>query len=186
MTTAWTRGIAVGLLAWPLGCEVHVNDGPLDGDAGFGGSAGLGGSAGSSGSSGQGGAGAGGMSGSGGVGGSGGSTAFPAPTCSPESADANDPCVQCLKQECCSEWLACDDQSCFDEWTDTVSCVLMEDFVDMEGYGMCVSESATEGMIPQSNTNSLLTCLNFVPDTDAGLGASNCGEACFGYDIFFD
>ncbi len=188
MTTAWTRGIAVGLLAWPLGCEVTVNDGPFDTDAGaFAGRAGFGGRAGNSGSSGQGGA-AGGMSGSGGmggsVGGSGGSAAFPAPTCDPEGADANDPCRQCLKQECCSDWLACDDQSCYDEWTDTVSCVLMEDFVDQEGYGTCVSDSATEGMIPQANTNSLLSCMNFVPETDAGFGPSYCGEACFGYDIF--
>jgi hypothetical protein len=41
-------------------------------------------------------------------------------------------------------------------------------------------------MLIQSNTNSLLNCMNFVPETDAGFGASKCGEACFGYDIFFE
>src|SRR5688572_11198124 len=149
MTTAWTRGIAVGLLVWPLGCEVHVNDGPIDGDAGFGGSAGAAGRAGSSGSSGQGGA-TGGMSGSGGAGGrgggAGGGAPFPEPTCDPEGMDVNDECVQCLKEKCCTEWLGCDDQTCEDEWTGVVECVVMqpEFTVDPEGYGMCISENSAD------------------------------------------
>jgi hypothetical protein len=186
MTTAWTRGIAVALLAWPLGCEVTVTD-DLEGVGGVAASsptAGRGGSAGTAGSGGRGGSG--GVSGSSGSGGQGGSAAFPTPTCTAEPEDVGDECVQCLKRSCCTQWLACDDQTCADEWQDTSACVLGYNFPGPEEYGMCVSESASEDMLPQPNTNDLLTCINVVVPSDGGLDTTQCGVECFGIDILFD
>lgn len=187
MTTAWTRGIAFGLLAWPLaGCEVRVTD-DLDGVGGVAGSfntAGRGGNAGAGGSSaGQGGGG--GVSGSSGGGGVGGTASFPTPTCAAEPEDAGDACVQCLKQACCTEWEACDDQTCSDEWQDTVACVVEYDFPTEEELGMCISESS-ESMLPQMNTRDLLDCINVTVPTDAGVESTRCGIECFGIDIFYD
>lgn len=187
MTTAWTRGIAVGLLAWPLvACEVSVND-DLDGVGGVAGSsatAGRGGNAGTAGSAGQGGSG--GVGGSSGSGGQGGSTSFPTPTCAAEPEDVDDECVQCLKRSCCEQWLACDDQTCSDEWQDTAACVLGYELPGQDEFGMCISENASEGMLPQPNTNDLLTCINVViPPGDGGVETTRCGVECFGIDIFF-
>lgn len=188
MRTAWTRGIAVCLLAWPLavGCEVSVND-DLDGVGGVAGSsatAGRGGNAGTAGSAGQGGSA--GVSGSSGAGGQGGSASFPTPTCEAEPADTDDECVQCLKQSCCTEWLGCDDQTCSDEWQDIAECVIDYELPGEEEYGMCISENTDDSMLPQPNTNTLLTCINeVVPAGDSGIETTRCGNVCFGIDIFF-
>lgn len=189
MTTAWTRGIAVGLLAWPLAaCEVSVND-DLDGVGGVAGSsasAGRGGSSGSAGSAGQGGSG--GASGGSGGGGAGGTAPFPTPTCAAEPADVDDECVQCLKQACCTEWRGCDDQTCSDEWQDIAECVLEYQFPTEDDLGMCMSENAaTDSMIPQPNTISLLECISVVvPPGDAGIETTRCGNECYGIDIFYE
>lgn len=186
MTTAWTRGIAFGLLAWPLaGCEVRVTD-DLDGVGGVAGSfsGGNGGTAGSS--AGQGGGGGGGVSGSAGGGGVGGTAPFPTPTCDAEAEDAGDACVQCLKQACCTQWVGCDDQTCSDEWQDITACVVEYEVPDQEDFGMCISENtASDSMLPEPNTIELLNCINVVVPTDAGLDTTRCGNECFGSDIFF-
>jgi hypothetical protein len=193
MTTAWTRALIAGVFVLPLGCEVKVNDGPIDGDGGSsfsGNSSSQGGSGGSSsgsgGNAGQGGSGTGGSSGSGG---SGGSDVFPAPTCSVDTND-DDECIQCLKQECCTAWLACDDFGCDSEWNNVAACVdevnTEVGVADDEDFRVCVSENtADDSMLPQANTVTLLDCINEVPTSDAGIG-TNCGVPCFGTDIFFE
>jgi hypothetical protein len=195
MTTAWTRRFALGLfIVGPLACEVRVNRGePIDGvggddfsegDGGTGGVAGRGGRGGSSGGSDP--------SGSGGEdneGGAGGTELVPPPTCLAEPIDEGDACIQCLKQQCCTEWLGCSDQSCLDELDDVISCVSEQDFPDDEAYGMCVSDNsaAMDGFV-QTNTLNLLECLNeTVPAGDAGVDdGTRCGQECFGNDIFFE
>jgi hypothetical protein len=174
MTTAWTKWIALGALLFPLGCEVRVHDGPADGYGGNSGDYGDGGTGGTDID----------LGGSGGtdLGGSGGSDEFPAPTCGEE--DVDDECIQCLKQSCCDQWLACDDFGCFDEWTGTAACVTQIDFPSSEQFGECLSSSVTSGEdFPQPNTVDLLDCANAV---DEETGSTRCGVACFGSDIFFD
>jgi hypothetical protein len=193
MNTAWTRMLAVGLLLCPIGCEVHVNDDPDYGyggdfgDGGTGGTSGNGGRVGSSGNAGRGGSDVGGSGGD--VGGSGGTEAYPAPTCAAEPGDEQDPCAQCLKRSCCEEWLDCDDDACFQEWTGVSDCVSMVEFPDSTQYGECVSySSAADDGLPQSNTEALLSCANEPnPSDDPGstLGQTRCGIECFGNDIDF-
>ncbi len=191
MTTAWTKGIALGLLLGPLGCDVSVGDGPIDGFGGDGGSAG---SAGASGSAGAGEAGSAGSAGDGGgagsnSGGAGGSDALPPPTCNEEAGDDDEPCIQCLKQECCDAWLGCDDETCVDEWTGVAECAEIqatEGFLDQETYGMCISDN-TVAMFPAENTNALLLCINEpVGSADAGLPETRCAVECFGSEVLFE
>jgi hypothetical protein len=191
MTTAWTKGIALGLLLGPLACDVSVGDPPIDGFGGDGGSAGSAGDGGSAGAGDAGSAGSGdaGSAGNAGAGGSGGSDSLPPPTCDEEVGDEDDPCVQCLKQSCCDEWLACDDETCVDEWTGVAECaqeVNMEGFLDQETYGMCISDN-TAAMFPAMNTNDLLLCINEpVTAPDAGLPETRCAVECFGSDVLFE
>ena len=121
---AWTRTLALGLLFGSLGvgaqaCVVSVDDDPDDNFGGDGGTAGVSGSGGSGngGRSGSGGSTSGGTGGSAGdaTGGTGGSDTFPAPTCEPEDGDDTNECTQCLKQNCCTPWLGCDDETCATE-----------------------------------------------------------------------
>lgn len=186
MTTAWTRGIAIGLLMWPIGCEVSVND-DFDEVGGNAGRTSFGGSSGNAGQGGTGGtiAGSGGTAGLATNGGTGGVLLVPAPTCAPEDVDQNDPCAQCLKQNCCSEWLECNDRTCFEEWNDVAECVIDSDSPGEDEYGMCLSESseAGDGFV-QANTQSLLNCATELAD-DAGL-ETRCSSECLGTDIFFE
>jgi hypothetical protein len=180
MTMAWTRTLALGLLFGSLGvgaqaCVVSVDDDPDDNFGGDGGTAGV---------SGSGGSGNGGRSGSGGStsAGTGGSAgdAFPAPTCEPE--DGDDECAQCLKQNCCTPWLGCDDESCATELVDVSECVQAIEFATTEDLGMCISmsSSADDGFV-QENTQAVIDCA-ITPAGDAGV-ETLCSFECFGTDI---
>jgi hypothetical protein len=190
---AWTRTLALGLLFGSIGlgasaCVVSVDDDPNDNVGGDGGTAGVSGSAGSN----NGGSGNGGRSGSGGstsagTGGSagdgaGGTDTFPAPTCDQEEGDEMDECAQCLKQNCCTQWLDCDDENCATELDDVSECVQAIDFANTDDLGMCISMSSTEdnGLV-QQNTQALIECAIEYAD-DAGVEL-RCSTACFGSDI---
>lgn len=178
MRIAWTRTIALGLLLWPLGCIITVdddpNDDPFDGFAGDGGSSG---SAGSSGTGGTGGS-------EGGSGGSAGSEPIDV-TCEAEVGDEADECVQCLKRSCCDAWLGCNDPSCATELVAVRECVSTEEFPDADILGECISLSS-EAMddFVQANTQALIDC-SVTPAGDAGL-ETLCSSECFGGDIFFE
>jgi len=199
MTRAWTGTVLVGLcMMWPLACEVSVNNGPIDpiGETGgtggtSSGSSGTGGSSGSSGSSGSAGsAGQGGNAGdSGGTGGSAGTGEVFTTTCDAEAGDEQDPCLVCIKQQCCTEWEACTDEGCQTERLDVVDCASDPEVIDSESYGDCISMSsaAADGLL-QVNTQALMECVNEVvpAEGDAGVDTTRCQEACFGHEIFFD
>lgn len=180
MTIAWTRTIALGLLLWPLGCIITVDDDPNDDPGGF---AGDGGSSGSGGSAGYT-SGSGGDTEDGGSSGSGGSAPIDA-TCEPEVGDDADECVQCLKRSCCDAWLECNDETCVDELTSVRECVASEEFPDAETLGECISVSsyAMDGFV-QPNTQELITC-STTPAGDAGL-ETLCSSECFGSDIYLE
>ena len=197
MTRAWTGTVLVGLcVAWALGCEVSVNDGrldPIDETGGTGGtsagSSGTGGSSGSAGSAGQGGSAGDGNAGTAGTGGSAGTGEVFTTTCDAEAGDAQDPCLVCIKQQCCTEWEACTDEGCQTERLDVVDCASDPDIIDSETYGDCVSMSSAAGDgFLQVNTNSLMECVNEVvpAEGDAGVDTARCQEACFGHEIFLE
>jgi hypothetical protein len=183
MTTAWTKMIALGLFAVvPFACTVDVSGrqptddglGRNDGSYAGTGSTPIGQAGNDTGGSTE-------------IGGAAGTDAFPEPTCAAETGDAEDACVQCLKTQCCAEWQACDDQTCFDEWNEVAQCVSEQDFPDSDQYGMCLSQSSASMDFVQSNTQALLDCLNEpLPASDGGFGdATRCGQDCFGTDIIF-
>jgi hypothetical protein len=189
--TTWTRRVALGLvLVAAAGCEVSTGDGFPDsgigGDAGSSGSAGSAGTAGSGGSSGSD-AGEGGSSGSdivdAGAGGTGGE--FPAPTCEPEDSDDEDECIACIKAECCTEWEACDDQSCYDEFQSVSSCMLDTEDPTEDDLFACSMMSADDGEIIQSNTNDLVLCVRENVASDAGVESGRCSLPCFGVEVVF-
>src|SRR5688572_27489399 len=105
MIRAWTKRVLVGcMLAGPYACVVSVEDGPIDEVGGASGGSNTSGSGGTSGASGAGAQG--GSSGSMsmiGNGGTGGTDAVPTPVCTAEAGDAQDPCLSCIKTECCPE-----------------------------------------------------------------------------------
>lgn len=190
--TTWTKRVALGLvLVAAGGCEVSTGDGfPDSGLGGSSGSAGDGGSAGSGGSGGA--AGDGGDAGDGGSGGteivdagSGGSgSEFPAPTCEPEDGDDMDECVACIKAECCTEWEACDDQTCFDELQDVSSCMLdIQDPVEDDLFACSEVSARSETMILQGNTNDLVLCVRENLQNDAGVESGRCSLPCFGVEV---
>jgi hypothetical protein len=201
MATAWTNGVLAGcFLAGVVACTVSVNDdSPIDDidDGASGGTSvsGSGGSSGSNAGSSSGGssgsaAGQGGAAGSMSMvenGGGGGNTSLPTPVCTAETGD--DACLTCIKQQCCTQWQACDDVGCQTEREDTLSCVGMLDMsaVDAETFGECLSGSAYDmSDLPQDNTYDVFQCVTDVsPDPDAG-GGTRCGTQCFGTDVFLD
>jgi hypothetical protein len=191
MTRAWTKRILVGcLLTGPFACVVSVNDDPLDEVGGTSGGSSVSGSSGTSGAGGNGGNGAqGGSAGSMTMvenGGTGGSNSVPAPVCTAEAGDAQDSCLRCIKQECCTEWRACTDSSCQAERQDMELCVSALDEPDYEAFGDCASmvSAADDGLL-QENTQTLFDCVNdVVPVGDAGGEKTRCGTECFGSDIF--
>lgn len=178
---AWTRTWALGLLTGLLvGCVVSVDD---DGDDGFGGSGGSFGEAGTGGRSGSDGGTTAGLGGSAGNGGSGGYDTFPAPTCDEEPGDETDECARCLKQNCCSEWLGCDDEDCTFEFDEVSECVQAVEFATTEDLGMCISTSsvADDGFV-RENTQAMIDCAIASAD-DAGV-ETLCSSECFGSDIY--
>jgi len=187
---AWTKTLALGLLVGPVllasgGCVVSVDDDPDDNFGGTGGGlSGSGGRAGDGGSTAGGTGGSAGSSGSAGDanGGTGGAP-FPTPTCDAEAGDDDDECARCLKQNCCTPWLGCDDQTCADEFFDVSECVTAIQFATSEDLGMCISDSSTtdDGFV-QQNTQTLIECA-IAPGGDAGIDTL-CSTACFGSEIF--
>jgi hypothetical protein len=183
--TTWTKRVAVGLvLVAAGGCEVSTGDGFPD--SGLGGDGGSGATAGSGGSAGT--AGEGGSSGSeivdAGSGGSGGE--FPAPTCEPEDADDTDECIACIKAECCTEWEACDDQTCFDEFQSVSSCMLdIEDATEDDLFECSSISAESDDMTLQSNTNDLVLCVRENVQSDAGVDSGRCSLPCFGVEVVF-
>ena len=114
-----------------------------------------------------------------------GGTATLSPTCDAEPGDENDPCTQCMKQNCCDAWRACNDETCVAEWGDVAECVLMEEFADSETLGECISQSsAAMDDFVQQNTTELISCATASAD-DAGF-ETLCSSECFGTDIFFE
>jgi hypothetical protein len=196
---AWTRRILGSSLALVVACELSVGDAPIDpieGQAGTSGLAGASGSANSTGGSAGSSAGTAGTPGAAGTGGtsdtadagSADSGLLPIPTCAAESSDAQDDCVRCLKQQCCSEWQGCNDRNCQTEREDLAECVSLLEVQDSDSYGECLStSSASMDGILQMNTGALMDCVNrIVPPGDGGIETTECGTACFGGDIFFD
>ena len=191
MTMAWTRTLALGLLFGSLGvgaqaCVVSVDDDPDDSFGGDGGTAGVSGNGGSGngGRSGSGGSTSAGTGGSAGdaTGGTGGSDTFPAPTCDEEPGDDMDECARCLKQNCCTPWLGCDDETCATELVDVSECVQAIDFATTDDLGMCISMSSTAGDdFVQQNTQAVIDCA-ITPAGDAGV-ETLCSFECFGTDI---
>jgi hypothetical protein len=185
-------------LAGVVACTVSVNDDSAIDDIGDGASGGTsvsgsGGSSGSSAGSSSGGsaAGQGGAAGSMSMvenGGSAGSSSIPTPVCTTEAGDAQDPCLTCIKQQCCTQWQGCNDVGCQTEREDTLTCVSMLDMssVDADTFGDCLTASTYDGSdFAQANTNALFDCINEEStDPDAG-GGTRCGVQCFGTDIFF-
>jgi hypothetical protein len=173
--------MALGLLVWPLGCVLSVDDG--DDDDGFGGDGGSFSASGSGGDSGSGGAptaGTGGTS----IAGAGGSEPILAQTCEPEDGDELDECVQCLKQNCCIEWLECDDDDCINELFNVSECVQEFEFAGQEELGMCISDNSTANDgLAQPNTQALFDCA--LTDVDDGI-ETRCSSECFGSDIFLE
>ncbi|HEU4583151.1 MAG TPA: hypothetical protein VFS67_33050 [Polyangiaceae bacterium] len=186
-------------MAGVFACTVTVDDSPIDdiNDGASGGTSvsGSGGSSGSSAGSSSGGSSgsAGGQSGAAGSmsmvenGGSGGSGSLPTPVCTAETGD--DACLTCIKQQCCTQWQACNDVACQTEREDTLSCVGMLDMADVDSdtFAECLSGSAYDMSMDfaQENTNALFACINEeTTDPDAG-GGTRCGIPCFGTDIFF-
>lgn len=189
--TTWTKRVALGLvLVAAGGCEVSTGDGFPD--SGLGGDAGSSGSAGSAGSGGN--AGSGGAAGDGGSGGSevidagsGGSGGeLPAPTCEPEETDDLDECVACIKAQCCTEWEACDDQTCYDELQDVSSCMLdLEDPTEDDFFECSQLSAEAEDMTLQGNTNDLVLCVRENVQSDAGVDTGRCTLPCFGVEVLF-
>ncbi|MET0413404.1 MAG: hypothetical protein ABW217_19000 [Polyangiaceae bacterium] len=180
--------MAVGLvLVAAGGCEVSTGDGFPD--SGLGGDAGSSGSAGSAGDGGS--AGSGGDSGSSGsenvdAGGGGTGGELPAPTCEPEDADDMDECIACIKAECCTEWEACEDQTCFDEFESVSSCMLDIDDATEDDLFECSSMYAeSDDMTLQSNTNDLVLCVREEVQSDAGVPSGRCSLPCFGVEVVF-
>jgi hypothetical protein len=196
----WTRPILGSTLALAVACQLSVGDAPIDPELGQAGTAGLAGAGGSAGNGGSAGSSADGASaGDAGAAGTGGTSEADAgavdsgllptpPTCSVESSDATDECVQCLKRECCTAWQGCNDRNCQTEREDLAQCVSLLEVQDSEGYGECLSTSSAsmDGFL-QLNTGALMDCVNqVVPPGDGGIETTRCGTACFGGDIFFD
>jgi hypothetical protein len=179
MTMAWTKVMALGLLLWPLGCVVHVDDDP----DGFGGSSGDYGYSGSAGDGSYGGSG--GYGGDAGNGGDAGDTGeLPAPTCEPEDGDQMDECVQCFKRNCCTEWVACADETCTREWTDVAECVESNEAADADLLGMCITDSSAAGDgFVQPNTQDLIACATTLTEDGSD---TLCSSECFGTDIYLD
>jgi hypothetical protein len=190
--TTWTRRVALGLVLIAAGgCEVSTGgdfpDSGAGADGGTTGSGARGGSGGSSGSSGSGGnGGSAGNQTDSGVGGTGGSD-FEGPTCNEEEADAIDACLECVKQECCTEWLGCDDEGCYNEWIGVTTCMQDLDEPGQSEYEECVSTSAEsqDEMIIQSNTIDLFACITQEVENDAGVPSMRCGLPCLGVEVLF-
>ena len=199
MARAWTNGVLAGcFLAGVFACTVSVNDDSAiddidDGASGGTSVSGSGGSSSSAGSSSGGSSGS--AAGQGGAagsmsmvenGGSGGSSSIPTPVCTAQSGD--DACLTCIKQQCCTQWQACDDVACQTEREDTLTCVSMLDMADVDSdtFGECLSGSSYDmSDLPQDNTVGVFDCINQeTTDPDAG-GGTRCGVQCFGTDIFF-
>src|SRR6476620_3763586 len=180
MARAWTYGVLAGCFVAGVGaCTVSVNDDApidnIDGAAGGTNVSGSGSSSGSSAGSSSGGsaAGQGGAAGSMSMvenGGGAGSTSIPTPVCTAETGD--DPCLTCIKQQCCTQWQACNDVGCQTEREDTLTCVSALDMadVDSDSFGECLSMSSYDMTdLPQDNTYDVFQCITEVsPDPDAG------------------
>jgi hypothetical protein len=181
--------LALGLLFGSIGlgaqaCVVSVDDDPDDNFGGDGGTLGESGNGGRSGSGGSTSAGTGGSGGDA-TGGTGGSDSFPAPTCDEEPGDETDECARCLKQECCTAWLGCDDENCANELADVSECVQAIDFATSDDLGMCISMSSTAADdFVQPNTQAVIDCALQAGD-DAGIEL-RCSTECFGSDIYLE
>jgi hypothetical protein len=198
MISAWTRRFLLGCcLAAPIACVVSVGedddiDDGLPGGAGGTSRAGSGGSSGSSGTGntagsagsmsivGNGGEGNGGE----GNGGEGGSDSIDTPVCTAETGD--DECLTCIKQQCCTEWQACNTTTCQEQREDIIVCV--DGMGDAELYNdVCIPMAAAPEDFLAENTQALMNCMNeIVTEADAGIESTRCGVACFGEDIFMD
>lgn len=185
MISAWTKRFLLGCcLAWPVACVVSVgDDDDIDDDLpGASGGSSVAGSGGASGSSGSGGS-AGSMSVT--NGGTGGSDTIATPVCTDEAED--DACLTCIKQQCCTEWQACDTGTCQSQTEIMIACV-EDNMADADLYNdVCIPEAADPDELLAENTQALMNCINErIPEGDAGLEVTRCGVACFGADIFME
>jgi hypothetical protein len=189
--SAWATVIAVGFAGSILagGCVVGSDDGedPDGGGAGGGGSggtSGAGGSSGRGGSSGSSGsAGSAGRDGGGGSGGSGGGA-----TCDADPMD--NPCVECMKSNCCAEILACANNTACSgtngegELTCIQDCVfaVTEDggVVNDMVLGACAGQCAVGSTIAEP-TNDAVACMNSGERLDGGMG-DDCYVECLSGD----
>lgn len=108
------------------------------------------------------------------------SVMFATPSCSADTSD--NACTQCLKQKCCTAWLACDTAECVEEYEAVVSCVEATTDLDMTSYSECVSSSLNMSLaLP--GTLGVLDCINEDELADAGTDdLTRCGPVCFGQD----
>lgn len=192
MISAWTKRVLLGCcLALPIACVVSVGEDDGDIDDGLGGASGgtsIAGSGGSSAGSSSGGAsGSAGSAGSMSInnGGTGGSDIIDTPVCTEETED--DECTACIKQQCCTEWQACNTITCQDQSEDVIACVV-DNMADPEVYNdMCIPLAADPEDFLAENSQALMTCINErVLEGDAGLETTRCGIPCFGLDLFMD
>jgi hypothetical protein len=171
-------------IATASGCSDTVDTGPGDGGSGASGQGGSSGSAGSSGASGAGRGGSAGAAGSGGsaTGGTSG-TGDAGFHCIPVLDD--DPCVECVQQNCCAEFEACGrDSACSsgNEYGCILSCVRSRvadgGVAGDETFGQCANACVASGGSITDITSDLIACLRFGDHPDAASGA-DCLVECF-------
>jgi hypothetical protein len=171
-------------IATASGCSDTVDTGPGDGGSGASGQGGSSGSAGSSGASGASGAGRGGSAGSGGsaTGGTSGTGDGGIFRCTPVVDE--DPCVECVRQNCCTEFEACgrnSDCSSGDEYECILSCVRSRvadgGVASDDTFGTCANACVASGGSIEDITSDLIACLRFGDHVDAASGA-DCLVEC--------
>jgi hypothetical protein len=192
----WVRKRWGGLLllcgtvgvATASGCSDTVDTRPGDGGSGASGQGGSSGSAGSSGASGASGAGRGGSAGSAGSDGS--ATGGTSGTgdggivfrCTPVLDE--DPCVECVQQNCCAEFEACGsdpDCSSGNEYVCMLRCVRRKvaegGVADDDAFTTCAGECIASGSTISDFTSDLIGCVRFGEHPDAASGA-DCLVEC--------
>lgn len=180
---SWARCAALLGLSTQLavGCIITTGDDEFDGRGARGGTGGSGARAG------RGGADVGGSDSGGSAGtdsnGDGGYVA----TCEPEDGDELDPCLECVKRECCTEWLDCGgDDVCYEEWFGVSACMLELEQPGENEYAECASASAlSTDMLVQENTNALLLCIREEVESEDGVPILRCGLECYGVEFLF-
>jgi hypothetical protein len=128
-------------------------------------------------------AGAGGSAGEGGSGGAGGENAC-------GTTPDPDPCLECIRTQCCAEWLACDD-TCLEEFdrltTDCVDVLRQDSIATPSDVRECAEIVAEDNPWPSELTPEFVTLLNCMAGdsndsswpSQSSWSASSCRDGCF-------